>query len=62
MGLTELERRIRERHSHVDSLGEGEPEVPDLPLLNEEEKAARSLYPVGGRQVRVETRPTRGAT
>ena len=62
MGLAELERRIRERLSQVDSLGEGEPEVPDSPLLNEEDKAAGSLYPVGGRQVRVETKPTRGAT
>jgi hypothetical protein len=62
MGLAELEERIRERLSQGDSLEKGEPEVPDSPLLNEEEKATRSLYPVGGRQVRVETRPTRGAT
>jgi hypothetical protein len=62
MGLAELERRIRERFSRVDSLGEDEPEVPDSSLGNEEEKAARSLYPVEGRQARVERRPTRGAT
>jgi hypothetical protein len=62
MGLAELEERIRERLGQGDSLEEGEPEVPDPPLLNEEEKATRSLYPVRGRQVRVETRPTRGAT
>ena len=62
MGLAELEERIRGRLSEGDSLEKGEPEVSDSPLLNEEEKATRSLYPVGGRQVRVGTRPARGAT
>jgi len=62
MGLAELERRIRERLSQVDSPGEAEPEVPESPLWNTEEKAARSLYPVRGRQARVETKPTRGAS
>jgi hypothetical protein len=62
MGLAELEKRIRERLNQVDSLEESEPEVQDSPLRTAEEKAARSLYPVGGRRARVETKPTRGAT
>ena len=62
MGLAELEERIRERLNQVDSLEEPEPEVQDPPLRTAEEKAARSLYPVGGRRARVETKPTRGAS
>ena len=62
MGLAELEERIRERLNQVDSLEEPEPEVSDSPLRTAEEKAASSLYPVGGRRARVETKPTRGAS